>query len=119
WRICWLGCSVFWNLARTNQARNIISINNGIKLILNIIDNHIDISLVIQTALGALSNLCINNNIKKEIGNTHIINKLIYNIIEIHIYDNKVLTSTLGLLTNLACDENISYLMIPNCIKYV
>ena len=106
WRICWLACSSLWNLARCKLARDRINIC-GVLLVISIIDLHQHSPLVMQTSLGALSNLCIDSYIKKKIGNENMIKKC-FNIMDKHPYDSKVLTSACGLLTNLAYDESIA-----------
>lgn len=49
WRLCWLACSTFWNLARAAVARNEIGIR-GVALIEKLMTIHGQSSLVMQTA---------------------------------------------------------------------
>ena len=117
WRICWLACSSLWNLARCKLARDYINIR-GVKLVLDIIDLHSHSPLVMQTSLGALSNLCIDTHIKQKIGNAEMIHKCL-DIMDRHPYDAKVLTSACGLVTNLAYDENIAQSISGSGIKKI
>lgn len=88
WRICWLACSSLWNLARCKMARDRINVR-GVGLVLDIIDLHCHSPLVMQTSLGALSNLCIDCHIKRKIGNHNTIRRC-FEIMDRHPYDAKV-----------------------------
>lgn len=110
WKICWLICSIIWNIARHEKSRKEVGIN-GIEIIKNVINIHLSVPLVLRTSLGALSNLIINDNNKLYCKN--LINP-IFRIIKDNMFDKKILTSAFGFLTNMAYNEEFSKLMIPN-----
>eukprot|EP01084_Bolivina_argentea_P310183 536693_1 len=107
WKMCWLGMSAVWNLARPESCRKQFDSVSTLKLILKIINKHNTVHLVIETALGALSNLVLYRKIRSNCGKFETIQFLI-GIIKTHLKHCNVATASAGLITNLAHSNEIA-----------
>ena len=101
WKMCWLGMSAIWNLARPEICRKQFDCVSTQRLIYKVINKHNNIHLVIETALGALSNLVLYEKTRVQWGKFHILQFLI-DIIRKHTKHCNVATASAGLITNLA-----------------
>ena len=104
-KLCWLGSSAIWNLARPPANRQLIG-KTGVQLMLKILKIHKNKEKVTNTTIGALSNLSLCDELKDIIA----INKNIDIILDVlNEYCDKniqsVLTSGAGLLANLAVSD--------------
>lgn len=88
------------------------------QLIVEVMEMHGYNALVMQTSMGALSNLCIDVDVKRELGKVEVIRTVFDNMMR-HRLDPKVLTSACGLLTNLAYDESIAIDMAREAIPRI
>ena len=93
--------SQIWNLARPEHCRKQFDSSSTLKLICSVITKHSVIHLVIETALGALSNLVLFEKIRVECGKPHVLQFLVEVIVE-HTNHCNVATASAGLITNLA-----------------
>ena len=106
WKMCWLGMSAIWNLARPECCRKQFH-PSTLKLIYKVISKHNAVHLVIETALGALSNLVLCEKIRVQCGKFHILQFLV-EIIRQHVKHCNVTTASAGLVTNLAHSNEIA-----------
>jgi hypothetical protein len=106
YKLCWLASSAIWNLARVPANRNIIG-KNGVKLMLRILSLHShDYEKVTNTAIGALSNLSLCDELKDYICKQENITLIINVLMDyVHKQSVTVLTSGAGLLANLAVND--------------
>ncbi len=65
-KLCWLGCSAIWNLSRPQSNRLILG-EPAVELMLRMMRQHRDNELVVNTAIGALSNLSVCGPLKSVI----------------------------------------------------
>jgi hypothetical protein len=113
YKLCWLASSAIWNLARVPANRNIIG-KHGVKLMLRILSLHSqNHEKVTNTAIGALSNLSLCEELKDCICKQENI-ELIIKVLKDYAQKQSVavLTSGAGLLANLAVnDVHANYLL--------
>eukprot|EP01083_Nonionella_stella_P265656 899639_1 len=107
WKMCWLAMSAVWNLARPESCRKQFDPSSTLKLIYKVLNIHNTMHLVVETALGALSNLVLYEKIRSQCGRFHILQFLI-EIIEQHTNHGNVATASAGLITNLAHSNEIA-----------
>ena len=100
WKMCWLAGSAIWNLARPEPCRRQFDIKT-LKLLYKVIKQHSKVHLVIETALGALSNLVLFEQLRNEAGQFEILQNIV-DIIKQHKKHCNVATASAGLITNLA-----------------
>ena len=98
WKVCWLGCSALWNLARPQDTREAFTIEI-IDLVLRAIRTHGSQCKLINTALGALSNLSLNDCLKTYVGTYHNIKSILESLRE-HFQDRHVACTGCGLIAN-------------------
>ena len=53
WKMCWLGMSAIWNLARPEICRKQFDSSTTQRLIYKVVNTHTTIHLVIETADGS------------------------------------------------------------------
>ncbi len=67
--MCWLAMSAIWNLARPERCREQFE-KSVLSLISQVLRTHFKVHLVVETALGALSNLVLYEELRMECGNS-------------------------------------------------
>lgn len=118
WKVCWLGCSALWNLARPQDTREAFTIEI-IDLVLRAIRTHGSQCKLINTALGALSNLSLNDSLKTYVGTYHNIKSILESLRE-HFQDRHVACTGCGLIANLAVDDELANRLVEfDCIKLI
>jgi len=116
WRICWLGCSAIWNLARPEEHRYKFDCEI-VDLVLNILEKYKTTCRVCNTALGALSNISLDTELKLYVGQPENI-RLLLDIIECNLADQDVASTSAGLLANLAVHDEIADILVDaGCIS--
>lgn len=106
WKVCWLGCSALWNLARPSETRAVFD-QRIIDMILQCMKCHREESKLVNTVLGALSNLSLNDDLKSYVGLEENLG-LIIEAFELHFRDYNVACTGCGLIANLAIDDEIA-----------
>ena len=122
-KLCWLASSAIWNMARPPANRETIG-KAGVKLMLKVLSiHHVKHEKVTNTAIGALSNLSLCEDIKKFICKKQNIS-LVLDVLSL--YSSKqhksmsVMTSGAGLLANLAVsDEHAETLLKYDAVPVV
>jgi len=110
WRLCWTGCSSLWNMCRSEEGRWYMN-PDLVSLLLTIMVIHEEHECVINTAIGALSNLALNNHFKEIIGKTANM-KLLLKILKKHHKCHSVITTGIGLMANLAANNILARQLI-------
>jgi hypothetical protein len=104
-KLCWLASSAIWNLARPPANRAAIG-KPGAEAMLKILYQHRNREKVTNTAIGALSNLSLLDNLKDLIAETDHV-QLVLAVLS-HSLSNghlSVMTSGAGLLANVAVSD--------------
>eukprot|EP01083_Nonionella_stella_P026772 73715_1 len=117
-KICWLGSSAVWNLARPPANRSVIG-QEGVKLMLRMLKNHRDKEKVTNTSIGALSNLSLCDSLKNVIAQQQNI-ELILSVLSEYVDKRSlsVMTSGAGLVANLAVsDDHANTMVTKNSIR--
>jgi len=118
WKVCWLGCSALWNLARPAETRDAFTIEI-INLVLKCVNYHEDQHKLVNTALGALSNLSLSDSLKTYVGQQSNLRSVLQ-ALQIHFQDHHVACTGCGLIANLAVDDDIANRLVNlNCINIV
>lgn len=117
-KLCWLGSSAVWNLARPPANRSIIGVS-GVKLMLKMLKLHRGKEKVTNTSIGALSNLSLCDALKNMIAQQKYVELILSVLTE---YAQKrslsVMTSGAGLVANLAVSDDHATLMVKkNAIR--
>jgi len=112
WRICWLACSAIWNLARSSQ-RNKFKLGT-VDLIIKIAATPKRNSKpkVLNTCLGALSNLSLSSKIKVYIGSHHTKVRTLLQLLEDNADKISVASTGAGLFANLAVFDLIGEILV-------
>lgn len=106
WKLCWLACSAIWNLARPETTRPYFNID-AVNMIFNVMKCHGNHAKVMNTCLGALSNLSLNDKLKAEVGNENRLFEILKSMD--HFCHCGIVSSTgCGLIANLAVDDTIA-----------
>jgi len=118
WKVCWLGCSALWNLARPQETRAEFTLDI-IDLVLRAIRTHRSQCKLINTALGALSNLSLNESLKAYVGKQHNISSILQSLQE-HFMDRHVACTGCGLIANLAVDDELANRLVElDCVRLI
>lgn len=107
WRICWLGASALWNLARPEEHRNKFSAGT-LNLVLEILGSYVENTKVVNTSVGALSNFVLDPVLKQHLGQPQNLPILIQ-VTNQHIFDENIACTAAGMLANLAVDDAIGH----------
>ncbi|ETO25048.1 hypothetical protein RFI_12096 [Reticulomyxa filosa] len=101
-KLCWLASSAIWNLARPPVNRAVIG-TDGVHLMLQVISKHSNEEQVINTAVGALSNLSLLSDLKDVIARPENLD-LILNVLSYFTMKKcaSVMTSGASLIANIA-----------------
>jgi hypothetical protein len=110
WRLCWLGCSAIWNMSRSDQARFAFDLST-VCLLIKVAEVHTNKLCVVNTAIGSLSNLSLNNSFKKEIGEVENVLSLLA-IVENNVDQVNIAATGIGLFANLAVNDNLADLLV-------
>lgn len=105
WKICWLACSAIWNLSRPEEYRHCFS-NSTCDLVMAILRRYSHQCKVVNTSIGALSNLSLHNNLKLHIAQEHNLESIF--AISSKFINNIVSCTTAGLMANLAVNDDIA-----------
>jgi hypothetical protein len=107
-KLCWLASSAVWNLGRPPANRAVIG-KEGVRLMLKILYEHRNREKVANTAVGALSNLSLQEELKEMIAEEESLHLLIA-VMSQHLSSEStsVLTSSAGLLANLAVSDDFA-----------
>jgi len=115
WKICWLGCSALWNLARPETCRKSFTPADA-DLALDILNHYKDNERVVNTAVGCLSNLCLDHGLKRYVGTRKNITRLLQTIQD-NVTDTAIASTGAGLVANLAVNDEIANSLVEcNCI---
>jgi ankyrin repeat protein len=117
-KLCWLASSAVWNLARPPNNRAMIG-KQGARLMIKILSEHQNREKATNTAVGALSNLSLDDSLKDLIAEPSNLD-LILEALQTHLKMESlsVMTSAAGLLANLAVnDEHASVLVSKNALS--
>jgi len=118
WRICWLGASALWNLARPEEYRDKLT-TETVDLMLNILKTYAGNKKVVNTTIGALSNLVLDSRLKYHLGQQENL-PILLEVTEKHLYDESIACTAAGMLANLAVDDNIgNSLIICGVVKTI
>jgi len=104
-KLCWVGCSALWNLSRPTANREVIGAE-GVQLMFKVLKTHSNNVDVLNTAIGALSNLSLNDTLKDLVAqpeNLSILLKIVHEAVAAESF--LVSTSAAGLLANLAVSD--------------
>lgn len=112
WRICWLGCSAIWNLARPEEFRKQFN-KSTVDLVLDILHFYKDNERVVNTAIGALSNISLDQNLKIYVGQAKYIERLLL-VIDTHMKNRSIASTAAGLLANLAVNDSIADILVDS-----
>jgi ankyrin repeat protein len=117
-KLCWLASSATWNLARPPANHGLIG-RDGVRLMLQILFEHRDREKVANTAVGALSNLSLQEELKDVIAEEGHLDLLVAVMSQhLGVASIPVLTSGAGLLANLAVsDEHASVIVQKGALK--
>jgi len=110
WKLCWKACSALWNMARSEDGRWHMDLEL-VSLLITIMIIYDDQKIVVNTAMGALSNLALNIVFKEKIGKPENMKELL-RIIEKNSDQNKIFTTAIGLMANLAANTRMAKLLI-------
>lgn len=111
-KLCWLGSSAIWNLARPPANRSVIG-SDGVKLMLKMLRIHREKEKVTNTSIGALSNLSLCDKLKNIIAEpSHI--ETILSVLQFYStkQSSSVMTSGAGLVANLAVSDHHASLLV-------
>ncbi|ETO29639.1 hypothetical protein RFI_07482 [Reticulomyxa filosa] len=101
-KVCWLASSAVWNLARPPANRALIG-SEGVHLMLQAIYEHRYREKVVNTAIGSLSNLSLQSDLKDIIGQSENVDILIAVMSQFTMQKSvSVMTSGASLLANIA-----------------
>ena len=111
-KLCWLGSSAVWNLARPPANRNVIGVE-GVKLMLRMLATHRAKEKVTNTTIGALSNLSLCDSLKSVIAQPKHV-ELILSVLAEYVKRRSlsVMTSGAGLVANLAVSDEHATRMV-------
>ena len=111
-KLCWLGSSAVWNLARPPANRGIIGVS-GVKLMLKMLKLHRMKEKVTNTSIGALSNLSLCDSLKNMIAQQKHV-ELILSVLSEYAQKKSlsVMTSGAGLVANLAVSDDHATLLV-------
>ena len=111
-KLCWLGSSAIWNLARPPANRSIIGVD-GVKLMLNMLEKHRDKEKVTNTSIGALSNLSLCDSLKSVISQAPNI-EIVLSVLSEYVQKRSlsVMTSGAGLVANLAVSDDYANTLV-------
>jgi len=108
WKICWLGCSALWNLARPPAYRSSFS-DDFLDSMLSVLFQYAYVPKVVNTSLGAISNLALQNEFKGKIAEYI---DLILPIINGYANESHICATSGGLLANLAVNDEVAQILV-------
>jgi len=113
-KLCWLASSAVWNLARPPANRSSIG-SAGAKAMLRILKQHRKREKVTNTAIGALSNLSLLDNLKDMIATTENMDLVLAVLSHAMLAErSSVMTSGAGLLANIAVSDDYAAKLIKH-----
>jgi len=110
WKICWFGCSAIWNMSRSDTTRENFNYDI-VSLLTRMLDLHGDKYQVVNTVIGSLSNLSLNQQFKLYIGNVKTM-ATILSISRKYTMSNTVSATTAGLIANLAVNDGAAHTLV-------
>jgi hypothetical protein len=110
WRLCWLGCSALWNMTRDRDCRNEFALDT-VDLLITVLKKNYVHKPVVNTVIGTLSNLCLDNDFKQYIGKESNVLELL-NVIEKWTVNEEISTTSCGLFANLAVNDNLADILV-------
>lgn len=113
-KLCWLGSSAVWNLARPPRNRALIG-KDGVRLMFHILKIHRKTEKVTNTTIGALSNLSLCEELKDIIAEQKHV-ELVLSVLTYYCQQTSVsvMTSGAGLLANLAVSDAHASLLVKH-----
>ena len=110
-KLCWLGSSAIWNLARPPANRSIIG-QQGVSLMIKMLKIHQNKEKVTNTSIGALSNLSLCDHLKTLIAKQENIKLILSVLNNYHKCSLSVATSGAGLIANLAVSDDFASILV-------
>ncbi|ETO36235.1 26S proteasome non-ATPase regulatory subunit 10 [Reticulomyxa filosa] len=98
WKLCWY---TYFLLQFDKPVVN---------LLYQVIEHYHEVHLVIETTLGALSNLVLSETLRNSCGSADILQNII-KVIDRHKHHSTIATVSAGLFTNLGHNDNIAFLL--------
>lgn len=114
WKICWLGCSAIWNLARPPSYRDKFT-PACLECMLGVLFQYTYVPKVVNTALGAVSNLALQPEYKMVVSGyiDHILP-----IINQYAQESHICATAGGLLANLAVSDEVAEILVEKGALY-
>ena len=115
-QLCWLGASAIWNLSRPPPNRSVIG-EDGVGLMLEILRKYRGVEKVVNTSVGALSNLSLCHSLKGVIAREQNMD-LILSVLAQYVGDGaepgsvSVMASGTGLMNNLAVNDDFATMLV-------
>lgn len=111
-QLCWLGSSAIWNLSRPPSNRSVIG-KDGVDLMLQILRRYRDVEKVVNTSIGALSNLSLCHSLKGVIAKEETMD-LVVSVLNEYVprCSVSVMASGTGLINNLAVNDDFATMLV-------
>jgi len=108
WKICWLGCSAIWNLARPPSYRHAFKMEI-LDMLIRVLKRYKHIPKVVNTNIGAISNLALQTTFKMKIAEN--IDEIL-TIINDYTKASQICATAGGLLANLAVSDEVAQILV-------